>query len=152
MPNILVLVPKHAFPGSARARLRQELHLAAAAAEQIPDRTPFRRLCWVLLQDIAPGDWSCGGEDLGASLLPCVAVVHLPAGVLDAAGRAAYVRGIHQAFTRAQLAEDPRPLATSVILNEVPDGCWGANGAIWRLPEFTRAAGFAHLQNLPAPG
>lgn len=36
----------------------------------------------------------------------------------------------------------------SIILDEVNDGLWGANGAIWYLADFTQAAGYRHLQGL----
>ncbi len=37
---------------------------------------------------------------------------------------------------------------TSVMIGDVPDGAWGANGQIWRLPDFAKAAGYKHLQHL----
>ncbi|WP_033048268.1 hypothetical protein [Pseudomonas sp. GM33] len=40
---------------------------------------------------------------------------------------------------------------TSIILDEVNDGAWGANGAIWHLPDFIQAAGYRHLQDLAQP-
>ncbi|GKS98224.1 tautomerase [Acidovorax sp. SUPP3434] len=148
MPNILVHLPKGSYPGEARAALVRGINAAAARAEQIPDHPHRRMLCWVLIDEIDPGSWTCGGADLTSQLLPCVAIVHVPAGVLDDASRALYVRELHDAFKHALPPEDTRPLASSVVLHEVADGAWGANGAVWTLPQFAKAAGFIHLQGL----
>jgi hypothetical protein len=37
-------------------------------------------------------------------------------------------------------------LLTSIMLHDVADGTWGANGTIWRLSDIAAAAGYAHLQ------
>ncbi len=71
---------------------------------------------------------------------------------MDDAARAVYVQALHQAFQRSMPEQDTRRLASSVILQEVADGTWGVNGAIWKLPQFAEAAGFAHLQGLVSHG
>jgi hypothetical protein len=68
--------------------------------------------------------------------------------VLNDTSRAQYVQELHEAFKQSRAAEDARQVATSVVLHEVTDGLWGVNGSIWRLPEFSQAAGFVHLQHL----
>jgi phenylpyruvate tautomerase PptA (4-oxalocrotonate tautomerase family) len=146
MPNILVRIPKDSYPGEARAVLVRFINDAAAFAEQIPAEPRKRALCWVLIEEVASGAWTCGGADVTEQLLPCMALVHLPAGVLDNEGRARYVQMLHEAFHQSMPAQDNRQLASSVVLHEVTDGAWGVNGAIWKLPQFVKAAGFAHLQ------
>lgn len=148
MPNILVKVPKGSFPGDSRAVLVKMINEAAATAEQIPADPRKRMLCWVLIDEIEAGGWTCGGADVTTQLLPCVAMVYLPAGVLDQSARAQYTQLVHEAFKAASPADDKRVLMSSVVLNEVADGAWGANGAIWKLADFARAAGFVHLQHL----
>lgn len=148
MPNIHVRIPKGSFTGAARADLIRRINDAAANAEQIPAEPRKRMLCWVLIDEISDGAWTCGGADMTSQLLPCVATVYLPAGVLNDTSRAQYVQELHEAFKQSRVAEDARLVATSVMLHEVPDGSWGVNGSIWRLPQFAQAAGFAHLQHL----
>lgn len=148
VPNIVVHVPRGAFPGDARAELVRRIDAAAAAAEQIPADPKKRFLCWVLVNEAAPGAWTCGGTDATAHVLPCIAMVYVPAGVLDDAARSRYVQQMHDAFERSLPPGDKRRLATSVVLHEVADGAWGASGAIWNLADFAKAAGFAHLQHL----
>lgn len=150
MPNILVHIPHGAFPGGARDALVRRINEAAAEAEQMPADPRQRALCWVVVHEAAPGAWTCGGADPTARLLPCIAQVNVPAGVLDEAARARYIAAMHDAFKHSMLEGDKRMLATSVMLNDVADGAWGAGGALWKLPDFARAAGYAHLQHLCA--
>lgn len=151
MPNILVKIPHGAFPGESRATLVRQINEAAAAAEQMSDEPRARFMCWVLVDEVPPGGWTCGGADATAQYLPCMARVLLPAGVLDDASRGLYAARMHDAFAQAMPAGDTRRLMTSVVLDEVPDGTWGVSGEIWRLPDFARTAGFAHLQHLARP-
>ncbi len=148
MPNILVKIPKGAFPTEHRAVLVQKLNDAAAIAEQIPDDPRKRSMCWVIIDEVEPGAWTCGASDMSARLLPCLAVIYVPAGVLDDASQAMYVDLVHAAFKQSLPATEKRQLATSVILHNVVDGTWGVNDTIWRLPNFAQAAGYAHLQEL----
>ncbi len=148
MPNMFVRIPKGAFAGPYRELLVRKLNEAAFAAEQIPDHPAQRALCWLLIDEVDPGGWFCGGIDMSRQLLTCLAMVYLPAGVLDGGARAAYLRLMHQAFEEALPAGETRKLATSVMLHEVEEGTWGANGMNWRLPDFARACGFRHLQGL----
>lgn len=148
MPNIHIRIPKGSYPGAARADLVRRINDAAANAEQISAEPRKRMLCWVLIDEFDDGAWTCGGTDMTAQLLPCIATVYVPAGVLNDAARAQYVQELHEAFKQSSAAEDARQVASSVVLQEVTDGSWGVNGAIWRLPQFAKAAGFAHLQQL----
>lgn len=148
MPTILVKIPQASFPGESRAVLVRKINEAAAVAEQIPDEPRARSMCWVLIDEVATGAWTCGGTDASARLLPCTVLACVPAGVLDDASRSLFVARMHAAFEEALPADDKRRLATSVVMNEVPDGAWGVGGEVWRLPDFARSAGYAHLQHL----
>lgn len=148
MPNILVKIPQGSFPGDSRATLVKKIRQAASAAEQIPADPAKQFLCWVLIEEIGTGDWTCGGADVTAKFLPCAATVQLPAGVLDEASRGQFVQLMHAAFKASMPAGDQRQLLSSVVLHDVPNGTWGVGGALWKLPDFARAAGYAHLQHL----
>jgi phenylpyruvate tautomerase PptA (4-oxalocrotonate tautomerase family) len=148
MPTILIKVPQGAFPGEQRTRLAKKVNDAAALCEQMPDEPRKRFLNWVTVEEVAHGLFTCGGSDATDRVIPCIAVVYLPAGVLDGAFRARYVAAMHAAFSASLAPDEKRQIASSVILHEVPDGQWGANGNVWRLPDFAKAAGYAHLQSL----
>lgn len=148
MPNILLKVPKGAFPPDARTQLLRLVTEAATSAEQIPDRPEARFTSWVCLDELEPGLLTCGGEDMTDRVLPCVAIVYVPSGVLSDEPRAQYHRLIHRAFKDSLPSSDRRPLATSVILHDVPDGAWGGNGVTLRLADLAKMAGYVHLQHL----
>ena len=150
MPNILVKIPKAAFPGDARAKLLRHITDAAATAEQIPADPRKRFTSWVVIDETEAGMWTCGGIDMSLQVLPCIAMVYVPGGVLDEPSRAQYVKLMHDAFKQSLPADDKRQLVTSVILHDVADGTWGANGAVWKLPDLAKANGYAHLQHLVA--
>ena len=150
MPNILVKIPANSFDGAARAALARCITSAAAQAEQIPEDPRKRATTWVVVEEVPAGSWWCGAVDAATQMVPCVAIAHVPAGVLDTAARALFVQQMHEAFAQALPAADGRRVVTSVMLHDVADGTWGVNGALWALPDFAKAAGYAHLQHLVA--
>ena len=150
MPNILVKIPANTFDGAARAALARRITAAAVQAEQIADDPRSRATTWVVVEEVPARSWWCGGVDVAAQMVPCLAVAHVPAGVLDAAARALFVQQMHEAFAQALPTADGRRVVTSVMVYDVADGTWGVNGALWALPDFARAAGYAHLQHLIA--
>ena len=150
MPNILVKIPANTFDGDARAALARRITEAAVQAEQIPDDPRRRATTWVVMEDVPAASWWCGGVDVTTQVVPCLAIAHVPAGVLDADARALFVQQMHDAFVQSLPAADGRRVVTSVMLHDVADGTWGVNGALWTLPDFARAAGYAHLQHLVA--
>jgi phenylpyruvate tautomerase PptA (4-oxalocrotonate tautomerase family) len=150
MPNIFVKVPQGAFTAQQRQTLAQKINQAAATTEQMPDDMQKRFVNWIIVDEVAQGMFTCGGLDMTEQVLPCSVMAYVPSGVLNGASRASYVKAIHAAFAAILDSGEKRQLATSVILHEVPEGQWGANGMIWRLPDFAKAAGYAHLQSLVA--
>lgn len=148
MPNILIKVPQGALSVEQRKDLAKKISEVAATAEQMPRDTKKRFFNWVTIDEVGQGMYTCGGPDMTNQVLPCIAKVYLPAGVLDGASRASYVQALHAAFSAVLAVDERRQLATSVLLHEIPDGQWDANGHLWRLPDFAKAAGYAHLQSL----
>ncbi|MBR1219817.1 hypothetical protein JQ557_17545 [Bradyrhizobium sp. U87765 SZCCT0131] len=151
MPNMIVKVPEGVFDETARAALGKGLHAAAKAVEGWGDDPRQEILTWVLVEEVKQGCFFAGGADQTSRFIPVIVLLYPPAGVIDEAGRAEAVRRIHQAVTDAKPADDPRRVATSIMVRDVADGTWGASGEIWRLPDFARAAGYKHLRHLCAP-
>lgn len=145
MPNILIKVPTGAFSEPQREHLLMRVSEAAIAHERIGNDPRQRSLCWVLIEEVRAADWLCGGANVHARAIPCIVMVKVPAGVLDEQMRKDYVLGLHQAIEQCAGPDDGRVLMTSIQLTDIPDGTWGANGSLWRLADFTRAAGYGHL-------
>jgi len=147
MPNIIVKIPAGVLDQRARAALVAAINQGAAECERIPPDPTKRALCWVAIEEIAAGHLTCGGIDPLQAVLPIMITVNVPAGVLDDASRMRYAHLMHEALAAA-LPGEKRRIATSCIINDVPDGTWGANGSIWRLPQMAAVSGYEHLQHL----
>lgn len=145
MPNILIKVPTGVFSEQQRERLLKHISEAAIAHEHMGTDPRQRSLCWALIEEIRAADWLCGGVNVHAQAIPCIVLVKVPAGVLDERMREDYVLGLHQAVEHCREPDDRRLLMTSIQLMDVTDGTWGANGSLWHLADFTRAAGYGHL-------
>lgn len=147
MPNIVVRLPADLLDGRARSVLVEAINQAAAECEGIPPDPAMRALCWVVVDEVAAGRWTCGTRDPLQAAIPVMFTVNVPAGVLNDASRARYAQMLHEAVLAA-LPGEKRHIATSCMINDVVDGTWGANGRIWRLPQMAAAAGYQHLQHL----
>lgn len=150
MPNIIINAPEGVFDAAARASLARAVTDVARTVEQGGDDPAQTALTWVRIDEFKPGTFFAGGADPLAHVIPVVVFFHYPAGVLDETARTEAVRLLHEVIAAAKPAGDPRAIGTSVILTEVPDGAWGGNGALLRLPDLARAAGYKHLQHLVA--
>lgn len=151
MPNIIVKVPEGAFDAAGCDRLGKGITAVAKQVEQIGDDPRQEFTTWVVIEEVKAGHFLAGGNDPVSRVLPVIVLFHAPAGVIDEVGRVEAVRLIQEAIAAAKSPADPRPVMTSVIVSEVADGTWGAGGALWRLADFVKAAGYKHLQSLAAP-
>lgn len=145
MPNILIRIPQGSLASEAKAELASRITRAAAEAEQIPDEPGPRSLCWVLVEEIAQGSWSCGGIDMTAKFIPVMLQLFVPGGVMDDTRRKGYAAAIDSAIREA-FAHEARRIVVSCIFTDVPDGHWGVDGQLWQLADFTRHAKYRHLQ------
>ncbi len=145
MPVITVKIPSDAFAGTHRAALMTGIVEAAAAAEQIPDEPMNRLFCMVSVEEATEGNWVSGSIEMSRQTLPCLITAHVPAGVLDARSRSVFAELIHRACVQALPENEKRNLITSLVIQDVSEGSWGINGAIWDLKQFAEAAGYTHL-------
>jgi len=146
MPNIIVGVPEGVFDAAACERLGKGVTAVAKKVEQIGDDPRQQFTSWVVIEEVKAGYFFAGGSDPLARVVPVIVQFYVPAGVIDEAGRAEAVRLIQEVVAGAKSQADPRPVMTSVMITAVPDGTWGASGALWHLDDFVRAAGYKHLQ------
>jgi phenylpyruvate tautomerase PptA (4-oxalocrotonate tautomerase family) len=142
MPLISVRATPGAFNADSKARLVQAITDAACAAESMPDS--HRRRTIVLWEDLS--EVFLGGEP--AEPLARILLITFTAsdGVLDPVRREQFSRTVHAA-AQAEPADD-RPVTTSIVFQDVPEGRWGRDGTVIRLPEMAALAGFEHLKEL----
>jgi phenylpyruvate tautomerase PptA (4-oxalocrotonate tautomerase family) len=148
MPNIIVKVPEGVFDTSARATLAKATHAAAKTVEGWGDDPRQEALTWVLIEEVANGNFFVGGADQSSRVIPVIVFCYPPAGVISGDSRATAVKLFHDAISSAKQTSDARPVLTSIMLWDVANGTWGANGKIWQLTDFAKAAGYKHLQHL----
>jgi phenylpyruvate tautomerase PptA (4-oxalocrotonate tautomerase family) len=117
---------------------------AACTAESLPVDPLHRSRCVLLLDRREAGSIRWGGQ-IADGVIRAVFVRHtVSEGVLDPVRRDRFARAVHDAATDASPG-DERLLHTSVIFDEVPEGRWGRDGKVVRLPEIASVAGFEHL-------
>jgi phenylpyruvate tautomerase PptA (4-oxalocrotonate tautomerase family) len=142
MPLISVRATPGAFTADSKARLVQAITDAGCAAESMP--ASHRRRTIVLWEDLS--EVFLGGEP--AEPLARVLLLTFTAsdGVLDPIRREQFSKTVHE-VAQAEPADD-RPITTSIVFVDVPEGRWGRDGTVVRLPEMAALAGFEHLKAL----
>ena len=150
MPLIDATLTPGAYEGAARDELARLITEAAFDAESIPDVPSARARGIVLLRDLAPGGFYCAGRPTDDAVRGVFATLHVSAGVLDAARKARLAAGV-QAAAEAAAPDRSRPVVTSLVIVEVPEGQWCRDGRIARLPDVAAVARFEHLAATFAP-
>ena len=143
MPLINVLLTPGAFDAAGRDKLAQGLTIAAFRAESIPDEPVPQSRALVLFQELAEGHFYSSGQRADNLVRGVFATLQVSAGVLDAARKAQLAADV-QAAAEAATADRSRPIVTSLVVTEVPEGQWCQSGRVMRLPEMTSIARFGH--------
>jgi phenylpyruvate tautomerase PptA (4-oxalocrotonate tautomerase family) len=144
MPLIYVTLTPGAFDAAAQDKLARGLTDAAARAESIPDEPGPRARDLVLIQELAAGRFYSSGAPAEHAVRGVFATLEVSAGVLDAARKARLAADV-QAAAESAAPDRSRPVITSLIIVEVPEGQWGQAGRIMRLPEMAAISRFDHL-------
>lgn len=145
MPLLTVLLTPGAFDAEGRDRLARGLTRAAFDAESIPDLPIPQSRGLVLMQELPAGHFYSAGQPADHAVRGVFATMQLSAGVLDAARKARLASAVQRAAEEAATPGDKRPVTTSVVIHEVPEGQWCQNGRVMRLPDVTAIARFGHL-------
>lgn len=148
MPLMHVTLTAGAFDAAARDKFAAALTEAACVAESVPDRPQSRARALVLIHELEPGHAYSAGEPSDRRLRGVFVRWAVSTGVLDGARKARFAEAL-QAAAEAAAPADPRPVVTSCIVEEVPEGQWAQVGRIARLPDVTAVAGFEHLAGAP---
>lgn len=130
MPFIQVTHTEGALDGVDRVALTDALAAAGSEAEGT-DLEKARPLSWVTFD--APEDFHCNAD-------PAVAVrASVAEGLLGEDDKETLVAGLSDALTDA--VEGLDPMATWVLVDEVPDGNWGAGGDVVSTAEVAALTG-----------
>jgi 4-oxalocrotonate tautomerase family enzyme len=141
MPMINVTMPKGSLTTQQRQELTEKLTSELLKIEGV-DNEASRSIAWVLFHEVEPESWAVGGK-FDNTYVPeggrFLTVVSVPSGGLHARGKKDDIaKSVHAAFREVlQLpAETGVPWAPWVIIDDVPDGNWGAGGSIRHLFEI----------------
>jgi phenylpyruvate tautomerase PptA (4-oxalocrotonate tautomerase family) len=138
-----------AFDAAGKARLASALTEAALRAESVPDLPGPRSRGLVLMQELPRGQFYSAGEPADALMRGVFITLYVSTGVLDGTRKAALATDV-QAAAEAAASDKTRPVITSAVIIEVPEGQWAQLGKIRRLPEIAAIAQFQHLAAIAA--
>jgi phenylpyruvate tautomerase PptA (4-oxalocrotonate tautomerase family) len=142
MPLISVRATPGAFNADSKARLVRAITDAGCVAESMPDS--HRRRTIVLWEELS--EVFLGGEPAESLARVLLLTFTASDGVLDPVRREQFSKIVHDA-AQAEPA-DERPITTSIVFVDVPEGRWGRDGTVVRLPQMAALAGFEHLKSL----
>ena len=136
MPMIRLTAPNGALTEQGRASVQRDLATVLLRWEGAPDTDFFRAQAWSYLDELPEGAQTTAGDDEPRFLVR----VTVPEGALSERRK----QGLVQDATRvvlnaAGLAQD-QALRVWVLVNEQPDGTWGAGGSIIRYAELVALA------------
>jgi phenylpyruvate tautomerase PptA (4-oxalocrotonate tautomerase family) len=151
MPLLRLSVTPAAFDAFGRDAFARAVTDAACTAEELPPDPIARLRAVVLWHQLAPGEVLWGGEVLDDGVRAVFADYSVGDGVLDPVRRARFAEDLHRAAAVHAPHDDLRRTVTSVVFTDVPEGRWGRDGLIQRLPAMAHAAGFQHLAEIAAP-
>ena len=146
MPLIDFSYPAGTFESATLATLLDELAGTMLHWEGAPDNEFFRSITWVYPHERTP---VIGGRVPGDARFRIDVTV--PAGALSDRRKAGLVDGLTTVVLKAAGLEPAEAGRVWVLLNEVPDGNWGAGGTIIRLSQLAEAAKAGRAEAEAAP-
>ncbi|HEY7643171.1 MAG TPA: hypothetical protein VH814_25810 [Steroidobacteraceae bacterium] len=144
MPFMLVTLTPGSYDHEARDRLAKLLTDAAARAESVPDRPGPRSRALACIHELPPGRFYSAGLPADDLVRGVFITLYVNAGVLDALRKAELAAALQKA-AEASAPDQQRPVVTSAVIVEVPEGQWAQQGRIARLPDIVGLAEFEHL-------
>ena len=128
MPLIDVFYPAGTFTEEARTALAEELTTVMLRAERAPDTEFFRNITWVHLHEQPEGTMIAAGQPVSQPVFRIQPTV--PQGALSERRKAELVAEATRVVSEAAGLSESDALRVWVIINEVPDGNWGAGGQV----------------------
>jgi phenylpyruvate tautomerase PptA (4-oxalocrotonate tautomerase family) len=138
MPRLELTFPEGALTAEAKAELPPKMAKTMLQWEGAPDTEFFRSISWTHLHELPAGAmYTADGE---ATDSQWVVNVTVPEGALSERRRGELVKGLTADVMEASGLTQEESFRVWVIVNEVPDGNWGAGGAIVRFKALAEAA------------
>jgi phenylpyruvate tautomerase PptA (4-oxalocrotonate tautomerase family) len=137
MPKLDLTIPEASLSADARGELAQELGAALLRAEGAPDTDFFRSITWAHVHALpaAAIQTPDGEADPHA-----VVDITVPSGALSDRRKGLLVEETTKLVLEATGWGDDAAMRVWTIVNEVPEGNWGAGGQIIRFEQLREAA------------
>jgi phenylpyruvate tautomerase PptA (4-oxalocrotonate tautomerase family) len=138
MPLIDLYCPADTFTPDERTALVDELTTVLLRAERAPDTEFFRSIAWVFVHELPAGAVLAAGRPV---VEPVFRVeVKIPMGALSDRRKQELVAEATRVVSEAAGLGDADGLRVWVLINEVPDGNWGAAGAVVQFEQLRQMA------------
>jgi phenylpyruvate tautomerase PptA (4-oxalocrotonate tautomerase family) len=153
MPLMYLHLTPNAFNAVETQQIAELITEASLRAESIPNEPERRLRSLLFIDEHAAGRFYAGGRPGEALVRGVFLHLHVGVGVMDGARRAQLIADVHAAVDQVARngdAGDRRRVVTSVVVTDVPEGFWGQDGSVRRLPQMAAVAGFEHLRSIAA--
>jgi phenylpyruvate tautomerase PptA (4-oxalocrotonate tautomerase family) len=138
MPLLDVTYPAGTFTDESRTALVEELSARLLRAEGAPDTEFFRSITWVHLHELPAEAVCAAGHPVTAPTFKVVATV--PQGALPDERKAKFIAEATSVISEAAGLSQGDGLRVWVLINEVPEGSWGAGGEVVRFEQLRQIA------------
>jgi phenylpyruvate tautomerase PptA (4-oxalocrotonate tautomerase family) len=138
MPLLELTYPSGALSEEDRNVLANELTTVLLRAEGAPDTDFFRGITWVHVHELAPGAMLAAGRPVGEPTFLIRATV--PQGALSDRRKERLVAEATRAVSDIAGLSESDGLRVWVLVNEVPEGNWGAAGNVVHFEQLRQLA------------
>ncbi|WEH19992.1 tautomerase family protein [Streptomyces sp. VNUA24] len=136
MPMIRLTAPAGSLTEKGRASVQRELAAALLRWERAPDLPFFRAQAWSYLIELPEGAQTTAEDDEPRFLVE----VTVPQGALDDERRAGLVAEATTTVLDAAGLSQEHAMRVWVLVNDQPEGTWGAGGNVIRFADLVALA------------
>ncbi|MGY2875503.1 phenylpyruvate tautomerase PptA (4-oxalocrotonate tautomerase family) [Marmoricola sp. URHA0025 HA25] len=136
MPQIQLTAPAGALTDQGRATIQKALAGVLLKWEGAPDTAFFRAQAWSFLHELPAGAQVTAEDDEPRFRVD----VTVPAGALSDRRKSGLVEEVTQVVLAAAGLDAGEALRVWVLVNEQPDGAWGAGGQLIRYADLVALA------------
>ena len=136
MPMIRLTAPAGSLTEKGRASVQRELAAAMQRWEGAPDAPFFRAQAWSYLIELPEGAQTTAEDDAPRFLVE----VTIPQGALSERRRAGLVEEATSIVLEAAGLSQDDAMRVWVLVNDQPEGTWGAGGSVVRFADLVALA------------
>lgn len=136
MPMIRLTVPSGSLTEEGRRTVQRDLAAVLLRWEGAPDTAFFRAQAWSYLVELPEGAQTTAEDDVPRFLVE----VTVPQGALSERRKAGLVQDATRTVLAAAGLSEDEVLRVWVLVQEQPDGTWGAGGSVIRYADLVALA------------